>query len=241
MLVDLALNPGPYDVFQNGIDCVTSERINYGFSFGNVVTPPTTAITLNRNALFYQELFDAAPGTQWQTHDPTAGARVGLASGQPLFMSANQSYLSPGAGSSFYRQLCSFAGTDYTALIPFVATANTDTQLAGYVRFTDNANYIRIRYTPATTTWDLLQSVAGVETSLATGSFDLTSNAVAGEHFTIVLLGNQVTVSSPSTVLDGTYTTTHLTGGSLAYLVIATAANVSGFGASPLQETSGTH
>jgi hypothetical protein len=181
--------------------------------------------------VFYQETGIGTPGTQWQTHDPLRGARVGLQSGQPLFLTANNTWEPPGAGSSFYRQLCSFYGADYTAVPQFTANNNTDTELSCIVRFVDNSNQIKVRYTPATTTWDLIEIVAGVPNTLATSVFDLTTLLPGGEAMQIILLGTSVTIFDGGVVgLDGTYVTAHTAAGPMCFLLIATGANGCGFG-----------
>lgn len=236
-VVDLSATPGPFDTFgPNGIDCVTSERISYSFTGSNAVTPPTTNLPIDRAKTFWLENYNGTIGQQWQAHDPDRGARVGLGSGQPLFLTANRCYQPPGAGSSFYRQLCSFPGANYTTQPSFVSLTNADTLLTAYFRFVDNNNHIRIDHVPATQTWNLIEVIAGVPNTLATGNFDLSTNAAAGEQFLIVLLGTAITVSSPSTVLDGSYTTAHTASGSVAFLITATTADDSGFGGSTAQD-----
>lgn len=225
-------DPDNFDVFgPNGIDCLTSERIAYDGSAANPVSAPADSINVTRALLFWVEDLGTDIGSQWQTHNPARGARVGLASGQPLFISAFQSVLPPGAGTSFYRQLCSFPGADYKLQVSFVATANTDNQLVAYVRYVDNSNYIAIKYDPAIPNFTLQQVIAGVPTILDTVAHDLTTAGVNGLGMAINLSGTQITFPITGGIFtSGPYTTAHLTGGPFAFLVDANAANVSGFG-----------
>jgi hypothetical protein len=241
-LASITADPQLYDQFSgNGIDCVTSERIHYADTPGQSVSAPSTALSATRDATFWFEAMDASPGTQWQTHDPVFGARVGLASGQPLFMSANNSYLPPGAGSSFYRQLCTYTGADYTLVTKFVATANTDTLLATYFRYVDANNNLRIEYVPATTTWNLTERIAGVDNILATANHDLTADGIGGAEFDIQLTGVNITIFGPSPVLGGAYVTAHTAAGPFAFFITATGANASGFGGTAGANLSGSH
>lgn len=225
----------------NGVDCITSERIAYDPVNGFAVNRPSTTQPVPRNLTFWRETYNAAPGSQWQTHDPTNGARVGLASGQPLFMSANNTYLPPGAGSSFYRQLCSFAGADYTLNVNLFAANNTDTLLSVFVRFVDNNNNIHLDYVPATTAWNLIETIAGVPNTLATGLFDLTTAGLPGDQFSIALAGTSITVSDTNTIINGTYTTAHTAAGQFAFLITATGANNSGFGGNGPADNQANH
>lgn len=231
-----------WDAFgDNGIDCLTAERIHYDNLFGFPVTAPATSQNLTRALQFWNDIFDAGVGTQWQTHNPAFGARMALASGMPIFMTNHKTYEIAFAGSSFYIQQCSYSGADYTMRAPFQATNNSDTSIAWIMRNVDNMNYLRVEYLPPTQTFNLVQKIAGVDTILATAVHDLTTDGTNGYAFDVQTVGAAVNVTDPLNLLTGAYVTAHLTGGPIAALIIATGANNCGFGGNNPGQAFGTH
>lgn len=213
----------------NGIDCITTERIAYEGAGPNALTAGSTNINVNRAPNFYTDNIDAPTGTQWQTVNPFRGARVGLASGAPMAENGAGSVFPLGAGTSFYRWLGTVAGANYSTQTRFVALANTDNEITHYLRYVDNNNHIKITYIPATTTWTLVEVIAGVPNVLDTQVVDLVAAGPGGIFIWCRLNGTAITFPAGGGVFTGPYVTAHTTAGPFGYFVDANAADVTGF------------
>lgn len=224
---------GPTNLLQtnatNGINCTTAARVAYLAAAPTAIGAPSGSLHPARDTTWWQDGMNGIAGTQWQTHDPQKGPRVGLASGSPSALDGSGRVYPLGAGTGLYVTLAAPLDNTYELDTSFQANANTDNELDLYVVYQDANNNFRIRYTEATTTWDVIERAAGIDTILATDVHDLVTDGFSGQTFTITVAAAAVTVLSGIAGINGAYVTAAATPSPHAFFFDANGAGASGF------------